>query len=351
MVQVIFQRPLSALTDVVLDIAPKATTERYRLIDCRQYTIARVLSIAECIDISSISYAAVSYVWKGNTSSEQGKTASFSVKGAEDGDPVSIDALYQACLASLLEGANWLWLDRLCIVQTSSDDKAWQIGHMYNIYQLCKVSIVLPGGISRLVPVDEETGWITRAWTLQEVTAPPRAVVLFAWECGAGEWKDERGEVIGRVTEVSSGTALVPLQDVLKACFHPVALEWTATGKPDSCDDVSPCILGTYGESSIGSLLWALEVDDADGKSMAIWRSSLLRASSRPVDMVFSIMGTFNVVLDPKRFHKNDRVGATIALAQEILRLGGKPVWLALSLDIPPSRFISSFPDFPATSI
>ncbi|OCH88196.1 hypothetical protein OBBRIDRAFT_106438 [Obba rivulosa] len=349
--RVIYKLPLSALAGVVVDIAPNATVGCYRLIDCLQYTSARILSIQEFSDASSLSYSAISYIWKGNPSPEQEKTASFSVKGAEDADPVSIDVLHQACMASLLEGADWLWLDCLCIIQTSRDDKAWQIERMYNIYKACAVSIVLPGGVSRLVPVDEETRWITRAWTLQEVTAPRKAVVLFSWEYGAGEWDDGRGGVKGRVIQVYPGTAMVPLIEVLKACFHPMALSWTPEDGPSSRDDISPSILGSYGDSSIGSLLWVLEMDDPDGRNVAIWRSSLLRASSRPVDMVFSIMGTFGVTLDPKQFRKTDRIGATIALAQQILRLGGKPVWLALSLDIPPSRCLSSFPAFPETDV
>ena len=67
--------------------------------------------------------------------------------------------------------------------------------------------------------------------------------------------------------------------------------------------------------------------------------------------MVFSIMGAFGVSLEPKDFGKQDRLQATIALAQEILRQGGKPVWLGLSLDIRPSPFLSSFADFPVTDV
>lgn len=84
---------------------------------------------------------------------------------------------------------------------------------------------------------------------------------------------------------------------------------------------------------------------------MALWQASMLRASSRSVDMVFSIMGAFGVTLDPRASHRHDRVGATIALAQDILRQGGKPVWLGISLDIRPSHYISSFLDFPVTNV
>src|SRR5277367_1567730 len=65
-----------------------------------------------------------------------------------------------------LRKARYLWLDRLCIMQTSKQDKRWQIVHTFNLYRHCTQCLVLPGGIQRLVPLDEETSWVHRAWTL-----------------------------------------------------------------------------------------------------------------------------------------------------------------------------------------
>lgn len=76
-----------------------------------------------------------------------------------------------------------------------------------------------------------------------------------------------------------------------------------------------------------------------------------MRVSSRPVDMVFSIMGIFDVTLDPKAFRSHDRLGATIALAQEILRKGGNASWLIATINLPPERQLSSFPVFPTTRV
>lgn len=356
--RVIYESPLSLLVDATIDITPTATIGRFRLIDCIRYTRDQVLCIEEYEHVSGLGllYSAISYIWKGNQAEQpvipSNDLGKFFVKGAEDSDPISIDVLHHACVASIIEGADRLWLDRLCIIQASRDDKAWQIARMYDIYKLCEVCIILPGGINHLVSDEEETAWITRAWTLQEVTAPKKSMVLFHWERGAGEWKGWQGGVKGRVTEVvPKESAITPLLEMLKACYYPMALNWTPADGSEGSDDVSPSILGSYGESSIGSLLWALEMEDPDSRAVAIWQSALLRTSSRPVDMILSIMGIFGVALDARKFHKNDRIGATIALAQEILRNGGKPAWLAMSLDIPPSRFLSSFPDFPTTDV
>jgi len=76
-----------------------------------------------------------------------------------------------------------------------------------------------------------------------------------------------------------------------------------------------------------------------------------MRVSSRPVDMVFAIMGLFDVSLDPKAFRSTDRLGATIALTQEILRNGGNPSWLVASLHVSPEKRLSTFPMFPETAV
>lgn len=182
----------------IIDITATATIGRFRLIDCVRYTRDQVLCIEEYEHVSGLElqYSAISYVWKGNIAEQTGppnNLGEFSMKGAEDGDPISLDVLHHVCAASIIEGADRVWLDRLCRIQASRDDKAWQIARMYDIYKLCKVCIILPGGINHLVSDEEETAWITRAWTLQEVTAPKRPMVLFHWERGAGEWEGWKG--------------------------------------------------------------------------------------------------------------------------------------------------------------
>ncbi|KZP24785.1 hypothetical protein FIBSPDRAFT_950825 [Athelia psychrophila] len=95
-----------------------------------------------------------------------------------------------------------------------------------------------------------------------------------------------------------------------------------------------------------GTLQRPQPVTESNAREQAIWRSAVLRTSSRPVDMVFSITGLFGVALNPREFHKDDRVGATTALAQAILRKGG-----SAALSFPPCRQLSSFPEFPQTSV
>lgn len=83
----------------------------------------------------------------------------------------------------------------------------------------------------------------------------------------------------------------------------------------------------------------------------ATWQCILMRTSSRPVDMVFSAMNMFGVTLDPSTYKPSERLRATVDLARAILQQGGRANWLGLSLKAPLSRNISTFPEFPETTV
>ena len=86
-------------------------------------------------------------------------------------------------------------------------------------------------------------------------------------------------------------------------------------------------------------------------KEAALWICALMRTSSRPVDMVFSVMALFGVPLAPAFFDHNDREKATLALAQGILQSGGRATWSEISLTMDPSPSVSTLPTFPETNV
>ncbi|KAI1808578.1 hypothetical protein F4811DRAFT_548582 [Daldinia bambusicola] len=358
-----------------VDILSRATPERYRLVDCADAVSNRNLRILEFSEFPRVPYAALSYVWRGNRPADEStfRTDEFSVVGAEDADPIGLGVLCDACAASLACGASYLWVDRLCIVQTSGRDKRWQIREMYRIYTFCIVCIVAPSGIRFLVPFSEETDWIHRVWTLQEVVAPAAAAVLFAWSHGAGEsCVKVSGETsYGRIEVVTPGTsAMMGLPNVLEICtcgyfdFTPDGQEKAATpirteavlfGRPQT-DSKSGSII--TGDRSIRlphvtalGFAAANYLDTEEMRDYCVWQCAFVRTSSCPVDMVFSIMGLLGVMLDPSEFSKDDRLGATIALARGILRQGRSASWLGLVIDLPPCPYLSTFPMFPQTSV
>jgi hypothetical protein len=229
--------------------------------------------------------------------------------------------------------------------------------------------------MQRLVRLDEETTWIHRGWTLQEVLAPAIAsvLVLFAWALGPGEGQASVGiGGTGSVEEVipqQSATASLSL--VLDACtLGYLSFSGNLVGAGRSVMVKSSIFSDLENHSfndppfwqpqrkvlapNVTALAYILNADqaaDSEAKSYAIWKSALMRTSSRPVDMVFSIMGLFGVILDPGAFDKNDRLGATIALATEILKKGGGATWLGASFQMDPCRQLSTFSTFPQTSV
>lgn len=359
-----------------VNIMASATPERYRLLDCAEAVSARTLRILEFAGFPSVPYAALSYVWRGNRPVKDPglRTPEFSVLGAEDADPISPGILLDACTASLACGASHLWLDRLCIMQTSRQDKRWQIREMYRVYAFATVCVVAPGGLRALAPFSEETQWIHRGWTLQEVVAPPSVAVLFAWAHGAGEshMKIAGEDMNGRIEVVAPGkSAMMGLASVLAVCSvgcfeftpdgageaaSPLRIEAALFGRPLQAE--VPLGATLVGASDIrlpnvAALAFATArfLDTDEMRDYCIWQCALVRTSSRPVDMVYSVMGILGVMLDPSDFAVDDRLGATIALAREILRQGRSASWLGLSTNLPPCPYLSTFPVFPKTSV
>ncbi|KAL7904554.1 hypothetical protein GGI35DRAFT_489667 [Trichoderma velutinum] len=357
----IFSVPFSNLRNSVVDLSHVATAFRHRLIDMHAFLHDHRLDIYEYpSSLSCDQYIAISYVWKGNplvtVSSSPSywveELGTFTVKGAETGDPISLDVLYHVCSAALScdYSGSHLWLDRLCIIQSSKEDKSWQIRQMYNIYRHSRICCILPGGIQRLVSLDEETAWIERVWTLQEALLPWRSIVLFLADEDRLEQLDtiRQGTSIPHcVTEVIPGLSaygeLRPLLQLAMACIA-------------AMDDFPVSIFGRR-RAPVIALYGATVLQNShsfvekDMKMQMIWRCALMRTSSRPVDMVFSIMGLLGVDLDPLQFHENDRLKATIALASKSLSYSSKANWLAAAYQLEPCREISSFPLFPDTSI
>lgn len=367
------------------------------MIDCVAFTEERILRIwefpqpplheyEEHLSCPKFRYSAISYVWKGNgTSAGQGltndaSTGFLAVNGAEDADSISVSVLRAACLASmdLIGGWRWrmiyrtdyIWLDQVCIIQTSRKDKSLQIMQMHRVYKSCTQCLILAGGLQRLVPLDEETPWIGRAWTLQECLAPRYTVVLFSWAHGTGVCQ---GASKFRLREVGQGRmfAVVRLVGIVHACFDKSMQSNVSpiVSLPREWDELSKVDLGVYvdiqllgkGHADLFALHQALlnfsDYEEPSTPSSTtrnyamIWRCALMRTSSRPVDMVFSIMQLMGVTLDPCTFDADDRLGATIALASKILDQGGSADWLGLPAKIPPCPQLSTFPQFARTDV
>lgn len=340
------------------------------------------LSIYESIDLPDVPYTAISYPWRGNETIIDDPTSpfywkdelgTFQVKGSEDGDPISLDVLYHICVLSLsyerpTAGSAWyiplgtpsrfLWLDRLCIMQTNREDKTWQIRNMYNVYKSCELCCVVSGGLRRLVRLDEETSWIHRAWTLQEAIVPKRVTVLFAWDTWVEDVRNGQSDVL-RVAGRGVPESIIPyksarldLSEFLETKLQrSISFSSNAIFQSMECSTISWAIPYATLLDIIGIPITPMDIPFMGHQLQLLWRSALMRTSSRPVDMIFSIMGMFGVSLDPGSFRKDDRLGATVALAREILKKGGEASWIGAAYWLNPCPQLSTFPQFPETNV
>lgn len=157
---------------------------RFRFVDCNYLVQHSRLRLYESTELPRSQYATVSYVWKALAATDKpGPSFTFATSRPPK---YYVDVLESACKLALQKGVRFLWMDGLCILQTSEEDKAWQIQNMHNIYSECHHCIVLPGGAERLVVLEETNLWITRAWTLQEAIAPRETYILFYWPHSPG---------------------------------------------------------------------------------------------------------------------------------------------------------------------
>ncbi|PCH37495.1 hypothetical protein WOLCODRAFT_47112, partial [Wolfiporia cocos MD-104 SS10] len=315
---------------------------RYRLIDCIAFIQEQTLSIVASKEFPHVNYCAISYVWRGNpidpNDAEIDIAGTFAVKGSQlDSDPISIEVLRHACIASVQHGADYLWLDRVCIIQTSREDKTWQIKSGLPDVQPCPRCIYVPHGVSMLSPPANPLGGGSH---LEE-----RDIACSLCRCRTSAY-----------TVVPQLTALCHVEVLVAACAvgQLKVPRGSGSSSDGDFDTYDAAILGRQSPSleALGiAMSGFIAVSDPDAKDHAMWQCALMRTSSRPVDMVLSIMGLFGVSLDPSAFRSDDRLAATMALAQEILRMGKRASWVGISFKAPPCRQLSTFPEFPQTSV
>jgi len=98
--------PLSRLAGTVFSL--NATPRRFRFVDCRSLLRDGLLKVRE-MEALPATYAAVSYVWRGlegDTADSKHNMGAFSVRGAENGEPICIRLLRTICLAAKKSGCD-----------------------------------------------------------------------------------------------------------------------------------------------------------------------------------------------------------------------------------------------------
>lgn len=357
---------LSKLPGTTVSLDDRATPCRFRLLNCNAFLDQSNLRIMEyaTFPLTEHLYAAVSYPWRDLQPPENSMPpeGSFSVRGAEHADQISIDVLRTACLAARRHGMPLLWLDRLCLLQTSKQDKNWQIQRMFQIYKRCNICLIFPGGFVRLADLSEPTSWIDRAWTLQEAAANLTRDTL---KCVFSFTQSSLQEYLQGLPEPAGSPAFIQFM-----CSGSTFVQILEPGHSGICDlmELFAAIFFTTSYFEANKLTYndiplrivaapaaALLKKGLHGNNFInhqnLWMSAFTRTSSRPVDTVFSVMGPMAVNLTVSEYGANDRLRATIHLIQALLKRGRKADWLFIAPELPPSSELSTLPTFPETSV
>ncbi|KAJ6485579.1 hypothetical protein C8R45DRAFT_1053672 [Mycena sanguinolenta] len=383
---------LSLFSTLLNSLAPRsvvepalATPSRFRLIDVAAFLDEQVLRVVEYSPPQSENstttlsetaippYAALSYPWRDLQLPEGVSTASISVAGAVHADPISIDVIKTACVAARKYECEMFWLDRLCILPDSKQDKTWQIHRMFRVYQACAVCLVFPGGLVRLARLDDPTSWIDRAWTLQEAMVPGRDKVKVVFQlthasyhsfilhrcdvekyndafrrriCFSAPKEDEPepySKLIEKVLEEgrSATCALHPL--CVRLWHMAMLVQYFA---PEIVHDEERYPIPIIRSIEARMLRMAM-----DYRGKYTWIAAYTRSSSRPVDMVFSIMDLLGVHLDVAAFGEGDRTKAMIGIIKNLMKAPrATATWLFIAPGMTPSTELSTLPEMPETS-
>jgi len=243
-------------------------------------------------------YLALSYTWEiSNTRGSRGMLRKENLEllqrprafEAEDGIPL---AVRDAMKLTAKLGQKYLWVDRFCIVQDDDVTKDYQIRHMPLVYANAYLTIVaaagdassplqgVPGLNARKRPrlqshidVLNESRWITRAWTLQELLFSRRAVFFvqdhMAWECHCDVWEEvkeptplgeirSREECTNRFTGASTGLQQSPWPDMDE--YSRIVEDYSGRSLTHE-EDTFPAFLGVtnaLSESFIGGFVYGM---------------------------------------------------------------------------------------------
>ncbi|KAM6495080.1 hypothetical protein JOM56_009703 [Amanita muscaria] len=272
-------------------------------------------------------YAAISHVWDPSnetlgTAKHARRPLKVRIKDKPYTQVISWHGLVEAADAASQLGCTYLWLDFLCIDQIPRDEenreKQLQIYNMGNIYKNARNVICMLGGVSAVQSLTSRTGWMDRAWTLQEATLNWRRTYAYVkWPYltrftintpGSSKGLDINFMPVTR--QPDNKHMLIKLRNLLEMSL----LTLDATSTPPSlslpigfkvlCLDGGSDEKFNTARASRAAKNAMLSVFSALSRELrlaGVWRAMLLRISTKPVDIVYSVMGLFDVEVDPYR--------------------------------------------------
>lgn len=157
-----------------------------------------------------------------------------------------------ACWACQKKGIDYIWIDRICIMENNDVDRDWHLVNMANIYRCAGLCIVSPGNLMEgpeflEINTPSHPPHIHNAWTLFEAACAiglstaevsRKLVVIHRWPLGKGSWQ-LRGNVGAKVKitireevriitppDLTYTLALSPLRFILEGALDSQALRF-----------------------------------------------------------------------------------------------------------------------------
>ena len=192
--------------------------------------------IQELTPVDVPKYAILSHVWgKGEVTLRDFESQTFTQK---EGFP----KLKASCQKAAEDHYEWVWVDTCCIDKSSSAELSEAINSMYRWYQesaLCYAYLEDVESIDKL----GESRWFTRGWTLQELIAPRRLVLLGTQWRELGTKKtlaDELSRITGIPKRILCGIS--PLH-----CNVAERMSWAASRLTTREEDIAYSLMGLFG--------------------------------------------------------------------------------------------------------
>ncbi|GLB12364.1 hypothetical protein AtubIFM57258_010046 [Aspergillus tubingensis] len=229
--------------------------------------------IQEFFDYELPPYAILSHTWGNEEVTFQ------EINAASAKEKSGYNKIIQCCSVARADGHKYVWIDTCCIDKTSSAELSEAINSMYLWYQKSDLCYAI------LADVQSEDGiyksrWLTRGWTLQELSAPSRVMFLNErWEVlgDRATLRDRLSEYTGIPAGILSG------EEDLETSSVAQRMSWAAKRQTRRVEDRAYSLMGIfnvnmpliYGEGENAFIRLQEEIMRiSDDQSLFAWASS-----------------------------------------------------------------------------
>ncbi|KAH8820024.1 heterokaryon incompatibility protein-domain-containing protein [Xylogone sp. PMI_703] len=213
---------------------------------------ARTLKLEdEFYENNTPKYAILSHTWV------EGEEVSCQELGSPEAAKKSgYTKIEETCKRALQDGIEYVWIDTCCIDKKSSTEISEAINSMFNWYSRASIcyaylaDVDKPADLSIPVKQLQESRWFKRGWTLQELIAPSKVLLL------ASDWsliaeRSELSSIISRITsidkEILSRQEGMEVTGMLNKASIAERMCWASARGTKRTEDMAYCLLGIFG--------------------------------------------------------------------------------------------------------